>query len=256
MQNLKSQRGHLLINNLLTIKYKMHMNKIAITHIEIVLSFLIFLGFVIFLFVILSPFKDRTNKNLVDFVYGGVYNKMKTDLSSISISFAVAPAGCFSFGSSDLISNLNCIEHHVIVKDENNVQVNAKLEGNDFQIANSGKFYTIYCSDELIGTNGINGCSSETPVLGVVRTKEVLAVSRINNFVSEYNSDYDALKRDINMPENSDFGFVINDLDGAPMFEGKKQRPTGVDVIVKTFPVEILYSDARIQNAVLKVIVW
>jgi len=230
----------------------------AVTHIEMILSFVIFIGFVIFVLVILNPFKSRAPTNLVEFAYEKIENELKTNISSISINLLkvpTAPATCFSINA---ITDLNCETGKIIVRNVNDADVDYSLSDR-LLIVYDGNFYTIYCSSELESSGSLSGCQSFSESdynLGIIKTKEGLSEKGIISFRDEYNTKYQEVKERLQIPANSDFGFIISDLDKNSLFKVEKEIPRGINVVTQNYPVKIIYSNADIKNAVISVSTW
>lgn len=235
-------------------------NKKAVGHVETVLSFVIFIGFLLFLFTIFNPISGSKDSGVVDSVILKMGEQLTTKVNSMSINLNDSINNCFSI---ELIEDLKCVSGEIIVKDKDGNMVKADVRITGIQIENSGlnKFYTIYCSKELIG-NSISGCDSITEgnnyTLGIIVERNPWSEKKISDFVVSYTDDYNGLRTQI-VPQGNDFRFFIwdlNDLDGTALFEASRKTSLGTRIDSKTIGIGVLDNKANITQRTLNIQVW
>jgi len=246
------------------------MNKKAQGHVEVIISFVIFIGFLLFLFVIFSPFKKPMNPNLVDSVFANLDAQMSVSVGSISIdvdedALSRLSKNCFSISNSQLIEDLGCglgSGGKIIVRVPNyETPVGAQVDGGSILIEKKNSFYTLYCSTEFV-EQGVSDCedlSSENYELGVIVERKVWSTEKLGILEGQYNDveneGYGKIK-DIYISEANDFGLVVYDLDGGEKFRMKKEIPKGLESYAKIFPVQVVDSQADFERVKASVVVW
>lgn len=250
--------------------------KKAVGHVETVLSFVIFIGFLAFLFAIFNPISSSQDAGVIDSVILKMEERLTTKVTTMSISLTgdglikVGTESCFSI---EAIDDLKC-NGEIVVKDRVGNNLKANLDGTSrFEIENywaldpDDKFYTIYCSEEFIVDPTGSGCVSLDEVdnagigdykLGIIVERNPWAESKIGSFVASYISDYESLRIQI-VPQGNDFGFLVwdlNDLDGTPLFEAIRKTSQGVRVDSKTIGIDVLDAQGNTIQRTLNVQVW
>ena len=116
----------------------------AVSHIEMILSFIIFVGFLIFLFAIFKPFRiASSSETYVDVVERGIKENVSVNVNFQTLKLTGTNPGCF------------CIPYSlkkVIVKNVNEVKIldsNVETDGNRLCIKNSQIFFYISSSEEF-----------------------------------------------------------------------------------------------------------
>lgn len=182
----------------------MKSKKGAFGHIEIILSFIIFAGFVLFLFVFLNPLKKATiSEQELDIAERSIFNNLKIQLNYTTINVETIPGGqiCFEF---NYITDSN-----IYVEDISGERVPAKAEGGKIYIQGTGGFYYIYFSSEF-GEDSVSNCySNPITEIGTKKKLEVLYYPYIEEFKLNYEENYEGLKENLGI--TTDYGFVIYD---------------------------------------------
>ena len=252
-------------------------SKKAVGHVEVILSFVIFIGFLMFLFFIFNPFDLISNNSLVDSVFLNMKEELGTKVSSVSISLSeeiistLTDKPCFGItDANDFLKETNCKDNtQIIVRDKNNdlrdVHINppnpTKVEI-ELKNADENKFYTILCSEDFNEANTpLTGCQDIGEEgtdydLGIINEKEVWSNKSLTTFKIAYEEDYTSLKKKI-VPEGSDFGFKLWDLDNpnTPLLEAGVP-PSGTRVDAKTIPIDVLEEDGLIKKRTITIISW
>jgi len=238
-------------------------NKKGAAHIEIIISFVIFIGFLMFLFATLNPIKEiRIDESIFESVKYNIENHLdlKTKISYVSIKLEETPSDCFIINN---IAELENCDVGLIVKNADGIEVGSSFTG-QFNIKNSGDFYTIYCSKEISNTLP---CSDGTPVnykLGIIKKEDAVSISKLKTEIfDKYKNkdDYETMKQTLGIPARNDFGLRFKDgkdnvvYDGTE-FEALKKIPATTKVSSKSYSVKILYPDANIKNVIMNILIW
>lgn len=246
-------------------------------HLEIILSFVIFVGFLIFLFAILqisSPVKSKVGLNALE---TGIINFTKTRVDYFSLAVMKKTGGvyvknnpleCFNF---DVEFNLD----YIIARDETGRMVEAKeVDGTIFIIDElKMPFFKIYSSpdfeenfrnyeedeqwwvkcleDKLEDPESYPELKSE---LGYMTGYEALSLEKIDELVGEYNRNYAGLQARFEIPTSENFGFSIMTLNGEEI--AKTDKRVGRVVTAREVQVEIVNKSGDFTYAVLNMQTW
>ncbi|MEA3329728.1 MAG: hypothetical protein U9Q06_03210 [Nanoarchaeota archaeon] len=245
----------------------------AQVHVEMILSFVIFVGLVFFLFLVFQPFKQSSNPQLADFVFNKLDNKIAIEMRRVSVGLDVVPPGCFEV--SGLVEDLGCgipgNELVVWYRDLGGIMKkgNAEVVGNNVHVGFSSPslFYEITCASGLTNSPASGSCSPVSLTLGIIVDKMVWSEQTLIDFKTEYgvydSLGYKNLKKDISGKD--DFGLEIFEAEGDEVlvvFSGGKielgpdKFPQGLNVYAKVFPVEVLMKTGEVKRYLAKISVW
>lgn len=241
--------------DIVNLKKRYSMSKRSQGHVEMIISFVIFISFIIFLIIVFKPARiAAADTSALDITESKILKYFSTNLTVSSItlnsSFSTAVGSCI-YTEFPLSSS-------IIIKSEDTSIVNAKRENDNIYFEYNGqRFYRIYSSIELEEKNiDISSCqklNGGNYTIGVTKVQEKTSFSKLIKFNYSYYNDYSNLKKNLSLI--NDFTFVIRDSSGN-IFEGNRYKPSGLNIIAKDIPIEILDSNASLTQAILNLQVW
>ncbi len=231
-------------------------NKKGAAHVEMMVSFVIFIGFLIFFIIIFKPLKifsvntsslDLTEAKIIDYVSSPL------TISSITLNSSFVPdKTCFHVPFN--------LSNKVIFRDENSNTVEANKDEDYiyFNYISGNRFYRVYSSEELVEKNiaDVSGCEDIDEVnytIGVTRTDKKISENELESFFNEYSSEYSQLKKNLNLANN--FNIIIRD-GSEVVYKGERTKPAGIDIIAKDISIEILDSNAELKPAIMNIQTW
>ncbi len=224
------------------------------SHVEVIMSFIIFISFITFMMIIFNPFKAiSANTSVLSVAESKIVNYVYSNLTVSSVIL-----------NSSFNSNAGCIYarfpslNKIVVKDTNGEIVNANRTTDDVYLEYAGeRVYRIYSSEELEEKNFVvSGCyklDESNYTIGITRNYKRISYSNLVKLNEDYNNNYEQLKKNLNL--TNDFTFVIRE-GSVVMFEGSRYKPRGINLIAKDIPIEILDKNATLNNAILNLLVW
>lgn len=237
------------------------------THVGIILSFAIFVIFLVFLYSVTEPaIKIQKDKQaLLDYLERALieqtYVEMKTSTLSIN---ATAPQDCIEI--ENLITELE-MNSRIRVKNEfedttpsyisetnpDNLLIDRDDSGN--------RFFKIYNSEEFeeISARTINPCKKlkkedEDYTIGLTRTETNIFETKIINLINEYKNNYETLKNELKIPAGSEFGFSFTYSNGTKIETLKKEVSTSV--YAKEVPIQYVDKESSISSGFINIKVW
>jgi len=256
-------------------------NKKAQAYIEVIVSFVIFTGFLLFLFVFFNPLKQPVGSNLIGSVFDKLDERLEISMKSISIDLDKLAIGgdfdsitCFELDNVDLISDLDCGSSRVVVKVKDayggdDGGVSGGVSGNSlyFQKGPSDNvFYTISCSEEFEVASYSDSCfnlQSEHYKLGIVVERILWSESKLTELKSAYDSQYRELKGQI-LPGSNDFALVILENNGGPVGEDTPEfemkpadgYPQGREVYSEVISIQTIKDNGNIIQRGARITIW
>ena len=222
----------------------------VVSHVGVVLSFVIFVTFVIFIYIIVRPAVESENKqNLLNNIKDIIMENSSAELTSVSISVDTA---------SSCVKLLNFIEtgERIVVRNENGEVLNAKISGKDLYVEKNGdeKLLKIYSSEVFELKEGVmSGCSSSY-TFGLIRTEKIVFEKGVIQIIERYNTDYESLKEELGIGSGTDFSLGFTYSNGTSV--SVQEREIIANVFIKEFPIQYISENAAREAGSLSVGIW
>ena len=255
------------------------MEKRGISHVEVMLSFLIFMGFVIFALYFFSPFNtNRVVESALDYAFREIKQEASVKIESYSVRMDVSnrdPTNHIMYITINSINDPDLGNLKVRVYKSDGSVIKAKRVGNDIyfdveqiSMGDTAKIFATFSFSEDFESydDGImpNELVPQLVQIASSNTITVLSEKRIIDLVDNYKSDYDNLKKKFNLPNRVNFGFKLDFDNGdvEDVIAGEVSGiPKGVEVFSRRERVEVLRkslgnSGGNIEFADLVVRIW
>jgi len=241
-------------------------NKRAQGHVEMIVSFVIFVGFVVTLLVILNPLKARPiSGTLLDVTQDTIFDNwtVSYSLSSVTLKDSVLgdanAAGCFSTSSQPFGSSSGL----VIVEDEKGNSKSFSLTAASLHISHTAgnKFYKLYFSDKFNPGSTLS-CSADALAeadytFGAITSQKAVLRSAMESFVDKYNSGtegYNELRDELGL--QNDFSVIIFNMDKTEFARAERTPPEGAQVVARDIPVITVDEDAVRETFIINLRAW
>lgn len=203
------------------------------SHLEIIIAFVLFVGFSLFLMMYLEPTQQNTLESSILF---GLKNKFfDNTVSNVTIALVKRAnatqgvAACVNFaagGGSDSCKPKE-ISGFSIAKDV---------------VGQNSCYYYIYSSNEF-NPDDLSQCLSvQNYTLGYVEVQTVYSNKSLQDIKNKYYNNYAELKIELGVPETVDFSITSND------YSLTKQIPQEIEVVAGIYRKPVLYSNGSIIN--------
>ena len=223
------------------------------SHVEVMISFVIFIGFVLFLLSILMPSvgtqKDKTK--IFQGIEIGILNKVSSNMTVIDTNIGDIGQNCVNL--DNFMSNTG-IGSNIIVKDSYGKTVSSNINGDSIQITRTStadKFFKIYYSSEFESLNTSGTCSLINYSIGLTKTSQYVFERKFIEMMSE---NQDTLKNEINVPDGIGYGYGIILSNGTTI--ETQEGTLSANVYVKETPIEYVDLDGNIMEGYIKTKIW
>jgi hypothetical protein len=233
------------------------MNKGGISHIEIILAFVIFIGAVGFgLYFFNTGDSSRLIDSVLEYSFREIERNTTLDVEVFSVKVN------------------NSVSGEVLAIDFPGVGGNAGAETYDGEIlnamragdlvyvqndhwANTDFIYVKFCEDLDEDSVSPVALNEELYQIGSSETRKVISEKRFKTLNESYYADYLGLKKqgNFNLPDRADFGFSLVFGEGDKIIT-TKERLSNVEVFSDSKRVEVLRENRKIVFADLVVEVW
>ena len=225
------------------------------SHVGMILSFLVFITFLAFLYSVIEPAtRSQEDKlDLVEYLKTELVAEFTADMSTVI--FGVSSGGCFEFETPS-----GLVGKGVVAKDENDLVHESYIMGTDTRVEyGTGSVLKLYYSDEFsIPSPPKTACSTLTSYdIDLFRTTEEIFESRILNLSTyfEDKSNYESFKEEKGIGFGDEFGFAFSN-ESREVVTSTEDRNASTDIFVQEVPIQYMDSEANIKSGFLNIKVW
>ncbi len=249
------------------------------SHVGMILSFVIFITFIVFLYSVVKPAINTgtDKKSILSSLETQVIKNVSSNLTSTTVQISNNPnKNCVVF--ANLLTALEIQPPYplIVKNDLENVQEayegsvgtefgGLKIDNRDKKNSVYDSFFNIYYSTNFTGltTKDVSSCplliydiNSNTGdyAIGSVTITKYAFESKINYLESYYNSNYDQLKIYLKIPPGNDFGFGFIKSDGTKTEVGT--APEKASVYADEIPIQYVDANANILSGFINLKVW
>lgn len=235
------------------------------SHIGVILSFIIFVTFLVFIYSTLEPAikTEKDKRFILEYLEATMIDKLSTNLTTLTVTIDKSiNKKCLVL--KDLIKSSPQLNQKIIVKDESKNDVISYISAEDgddliIQRENSEKtFFKIYGSEEfaVLPEEKIEECEVLTNEyeINLLKSGEYTSKIKILKMKEDYLIDYENLKKELRIPAGSEFGFNFTFNDGT--FIETEEENVLKSVYVDEISVQYIDSSANILQGYLKIWVW
>lgn len=239
------------------------MKKRGAGHVEIVISYLLFIGFIIFIFYFFNPIKtSKLSESSLPLVFEEISNNITIVMKTYSVKIIGNPLANVSV---DLGMNLDDKEVRVENYSDASQSFVSTKSGNRVTFNPGGEIFVLIRvsesvrASEAMAAPGPEGFMPALPTptgdyeISYVGTREVYSEKKAEALKGEYYSNYPGLKDNLNI-QNNDFAFNLTFEDGS--LGAARFVPVGIEVYSDYKRREVLRDDGSLAFADLNVKVW
>jgi len=232
-------------------------------HFEMIFSFVFFVGFVFFLFMVLKPQDTSTlSGSVIAALYDSFEEEVHTNLSNMFLKAEyddVAKPSCFEIVLPGRIFTyaLNTGDSYVTTLAGADVNSDLAASGGDgdLEINNDSSFFRVAISPEFDDEN-IGDCGVlDNYELGSVVERRVISYGALENMTERYREHYEDLRTELRVPAIFDFAIVAENMSGIVM-EPQFGVPDSVEVQAKDYVVEVLRDNGMLTNERFTLKIW
>lgn len=228
-------------------------------HVEMILSFVIFIGFVVAMFFFLNPTKEnKVNYVSLDSVENILLDNLSVNYNYIAVILDSPQDQPFS------VQNNFDISKEILVIDEKNNIVQSTNDYSALKIniqpksGSNARLYKIYFSDVFNSypAGNFNLLDRTQYNFGVLTLEKSVLWENINLLNKSYIEDYLQLKKNLKIKE--DFEFTIYDINHTKIFFDVKSvhKLKNFFVLSRDIPLRIIDKDVNQRDIIINLKVW
>lgn len=227
------------------------------SHVGIIISFTLFVTFLVFLYTATEPVLEskQEQRNLMNKIESDITKRISTNFTTITITSSSGD-DCIRFNEYPYAE----MESTIVKNSQGELVKSEVSRGGGLSIKNSdsGGFYKIYSSDSSLDDVEWDGGGCEGFVddfkKGINRKENKISLKEIRDFISDYNSNYSNVKKDLDISDEYGFGLDF-------VYENKTEIKTDStnltrDIFVNTKEIIYFNENASKKGGFLRIQVW
>jgi hypothetical protein len=227
-------------------------NQKGVSGIEMIISFTLFITFVLFIFTYMSPLSMPASRALLNDLENSVMENASVNVNTTGFAInTLIDKPCFSIDENLAGKFITDSKGNEI---SSNQQKNITYSGEKFYYINSAGIAGNYTP---LNAGCVKLSKGAGYSLSVERAEKIYYNKSLANMKILYDNNYSRLKSDLKFPAGSDFSIIVLDSNQQEIISMKKTAPR-VNVLSKEFPAEILSDEngIKIIKGYVRLLVW
>jgi hypothetical protein len=231
------------------------------SHVEMIVSFVLFVSFVVFLLLMFNPQKyTPVSYGSIDGVQTSLMENISVeyDYASVILVPGSTPAAstCFKIEPITGINKTSAVKNSIGSQTYSNIGDDGKIT---IKSTNLERFYEIYSSNffsELeseCSVEPVQLTKSEDYSLGILTTRSAVLYENIEKLNKLYYLDYDGLKKNLGIKK--DFSFIIR-RDEDILFDTTSKQPENINILSREIPFLSMNKTGSTENLFINLGVW
>lgn len=232
------------------------------SHVGIVLSFVIFILFLVFMYSIMAPSVkiEKSKQNLLDYLKIELIDNLSTDLTTVTI---IIDEDYNPVEKCLEISHNNSENLNLVIKNQDDNPINFDPSENELKIDWTGqdRFFKVYYSTEQFDDffQTLDSCAEPNKIeeeysIGSVRKNNYVFVPKIIKLIEDYNEDYESVKGTFKIPVNNDFDFSFRYENETII--GITKETMAKDIYAEEIPIQYVDAEANINYGFFNIRLW
>lgn len=231
-------------------------NKRGLSHVEFVISFIIFIAFLLFSFIFFNPLNSgRTLKSSMDYAWIEVTNLARMPIETYSV--VIDPR----INAPQVALQIEVpSDYYAFVEDIDGKSISSYMDDNKYVHFKrpDDNFVKIKYSSAF--TNGVqiigDYLEGEDYKISSSKIEELYFESKFIELKDRYFEEYLVLKNEINLPNRIEFGFIVDFSDDTPNLDSLNEIPEDYEVLSKNDRIEVIRNSGKREYADLRIFVW
>jgi len=225
------------------------------SHVGVVLSFILFVTFVIFMYVLIhSKINQERDKAIVlDYVKGEILSRISDELTTISVLLNNPGSNCVEL--VNFISRTGISNRFIVTDDLGNV-LDSGISGQNIKVTRNGAtFLKIYESQEFPQKADLSGsCQSQDYTIGLSKKEKLVFESKVTDFLNNYTTNYEDLKKSLNIGSRDEFGLMFTYNNGT-IIKTPIENIT-MNIYANQIPIQYTKNNGAREAGFVNVLVW
>jgi len=236
------------------------------SHVGVVVSFAIFITFLVFLYAILEPttVRQRDKQYILDYLKINLLGNTTGNLTTMIIEIeGPIPKTCVQLQNVPEETIPEEVWHNLLFVHPNGESLEYYLKQNKIYVycgLGFDGFLTVYYGEDIIGkeNDGLEkDCHPHETTVGFVRTFSEIFGIKMVQLNDTYYADYEVLKAHLGIPEGTEFSFYLLDGERNVIISAEMYpAPTDRAVHVEETPIQYIDEGGNTLFGFLVIKVW
>ncbi len=234
------------------------------SHVGVVVSFVVFVTFLVFLYLIIQPatIQARDKQYILDYLKLNLAEDSTIEITSVTIEVEdTGSKNCVNLQNIDEAIIPSELFGNLVFKNSSGDVLVYEIQGQGIEVGtgtNYAGIITVYYSPDIIGEQGsLGGCNPHSDPQGVIKTYTEITEEKLNALSNLYTFDYEGLKAMFGIPDDTDFNFYILNSEREVVISAKNSEiPSNTNVFVEETPLQYMNGDGNVVFGFLKLEVW
>jgi len=235
------------------------------SHVGVVVSFVIFVTFLIFLYTILQPatVRERDRQYILDYLTLNIIGNSSGEISTLIINVIESTGAKNCINMQTIYPYIEGYENNLLIKNDSNFILSYSFNPSTDVWIETGEDFTgilkVYSGDEVVRSpeSDATGCLPRLSSTGYVKSYSEIFESKIEDLNETYYADYEGLKVELGLSEGTEFNFYILDSLRNVIISAEIQPPpTDRSVYVEETPIQYIDKNGNTLFGFLVVKIW
>tara|TARA_Y100000310_G_C20542534_1_gene744013 strand:- start:67 stop:801 length:735 start_codon:yes stop_codon:yes gene_type:complete len=230
------------------------------SHVGVVLSFIIFVSFLVLLYpALIDPALDtgENKQALLEHLRTEITENISAELTTASVELTLSEGNnCIKL--KNFLSSTGITSRNIVKNDKEKNQA-SYVSGNFLKINRDSindDFFKVESSQEFASVGDRAGCveiAEEDYVVGLIRTKEYVFETKIISLVENYRTGYGSLKNELGLPSSTEFDFIFEQNNKTQI--GVKEE-ISTEIYAEEIPVQYVNKEGGILLGKIIIRIW
>jgi len=244
-------------------KYYLYMGNKRGSHVGMILSFVIFITFIVFLYTIIRPVinVEGDKRTTLGYIEVEIIKNVSANFTSTSVQIneSFNPAeNCVTFQNFFLSHQL--IPPYIKIKNENGILEEGKSSFTNLRIERTNPedtFFKIYHSPEFPILEEANNCTmiyEGEYQQSLIKIDKYIFIENVEILKDYYETNYEELKEEFKISPGDEFWFSFTESSGTEI--KPEQEIVSTNVYADEIPVQYIDENINIQSGFINIKVW
>ena len=237
------------------------------SHVGVVISFVVFVTFLVFLYTIIQPatVREKDKSYILDYITLNLIGDSTGNITSLIIQIeGPIPKTCVQLQNVPEETIPGDMWHNLVFRNPTGENLDYYLKQNKIYIycgLNFDGIINTYYSEDTIGQENdalSKDCYPHENTFGYIKTFSEVFETKMYELNESYYTDYEALKIALGIPFGTEFNFYIYNSDRSEIIISAKiqEPPTDRSVFVQETPIQYIDENGNKMFGFLKVEIW
>jgi len=232
------------------------------SHVGMILSFVIFITFIVFLYTIIRPVinVEGDKRATLEYLEYEIIKNVSANFTSTSVQITGTNPVENCITIQNLFLSPQLIPPYIKIKNEEGILQEGKSSFSNLRIERNNAedtFFKIYHSPEFPILEEANNCtmiSEEEYQHSVIKVDRYIFIENVENLKDYYETNYEELREEFKISPGDEFWFSFIESNGTEI--KPEQEIVSTNIYADEIPVQYIDENINIQSGFINIKVW